>query len=80
MLTTGELYREAGGDYYSRRNPNVRPNASSPSSNASGTSSPCRRQLRRAQACFPLAHAPVRLPTLIAVTVTSVAVTVLPFE
>ena len=38
MLTTGGP-RDLGGDYYTRRTPNARPGASSPSSNASDTAS-----------------------------------------
>jgi len=35
MLSTGETYRDAGGDYFTASTPTNRPNASSPSSNAS---------------------------------------------
>ena len=45
MLTTGELYTDLGGDYYAAATPNARPNASSPSSNASATTSPWRQPL-----------------------------------
>jgi hypothetical protein len=45
MLSTGELYRDLGGDYFTRAIPNDRPDASSPSSNASGTPSPWLRAL-----------------------------------
>ena len=40
MLTTGELYREVGGDYFTRRDPERQPAASSPNSNDSDTPSP----------------------------------------
>ena len=39
MLSTGETYREAGGDYFTRLDPDKRPDASSPSSSVSATSS-----------------------------------------
>jgi transposase len=31
MFTTGETYRDLGGDYFRQRDPNARPDASSPS-------------------------------------------------
>ena len=37
MLTTGETYRDLGGDYFTTRDPNAKPDASSNSSNASDT-------------------------------------------
>ena len=36
MLTTGEIYRDLGGDYFPRATPNARPSASSPSSSRLG--------------------------------------------
>ena len=39
MLTIGELYREAGGDYFSRPTPNAPPAGSSRNSNGSDTAS-----------------------------------------
>jgi len=47
MLTTGELYREAGGDYFTRRDPErCNPAASSSNSKRSDTTSPCRPPLK----------------------------------
>jgi len=48
MLSTGELYREAGSDYFTRRDPNAPSAASSPNSNASTSTSPWRAQLLEA--------------------------------
>ena len=46
MLTTGELYRDLGGDYFRKRDPERPPDASSPNSNASDTTSPSRSYRR----------------------------------
>ncbi len=43
MLTTGEVYRDAGGDYFTRLDPDKQTGASLPNSNASDTSSRSRR-------------------------------------
>jgi hypothetical protein len=43
MLSTGETYRDLGGDYFARRDPNASPDASSHNSNASATPSPFSR-------------------------------------
>jgi len=43
MLSTGELYRDLGGDYFERRDPTRPSSASSASLSASATPSPCRR-------------------------------------
>ena len=39
MLQTGELYRDLGGDYFTRQNPTASPNASSDNSKRSDTTS-----------------------------------------
>ena len=39
MFTTGETYRDLGGDYFQRRDPERPTNASSPSSKPSDTTS-----------------------------------------
>jgi len=39
MLSTGETYRDLGGDFFTTREPARKPDASSPSSNASATTS-----------------------------------------
>jgi transposase len=39
MLRTGEIYRDLGGDYYTRQNPAASPSASSDSSKRSDTTS-----------------------------------------
>ena len=44
MLSTGEIYNDPGGDYFTRRDPERPPDASSPSSNASATPSPSRKR------------------------------------
>lgn len=41
MLQTGELYSDPGGDYFRRRYPTARSNASSPSSKDSASTSRC---------------------------------------
>ncbi len=41
MLQTGETYNDPGADYFARRSPERQTPASSPSSNASATPSPC---------------------------------------
>jgi transposase len=43
MLSTGETYHDAGGDYFTRPDPDKQTSASSPSSRASATPSRCRR-------------------------------------
>jgi hypothetical protein len=59
MLTTGEIYRELGADYFTRRDPERRPSDSSINSNSSGTpsSSPRRRHPRAKFSCQPKASA-----------------------
>jgi len=59
MLTTGELYRDLGGDYFSKRDPDAKPDGSSPSSNASATRSPSGRRRRLHDGVIPeaLSHA-----------------------
>ena len=55
MLTHGQLDDDLEPDYYRRRDPAAPPSASSRSSNASDTASPCRRPTpRRAQTYFPI--------------------------
>ena len=58
MLTTGELYREAGGDYFTNATPNAPPGASSPNSNASDTPSPSSRQPPGANVFSPQSRRP----------------------
>ena len=44
ILTTGEVYRDPGGDYFAKRDPERQPNGSSPTSKSSDTPSRSNRQ------------------------------------
>jgi hypothetical protein len=52
MLSTGETYRDLGGDFFTTRDPARQPDASSPSSNASATTSRSPRRPRQAERTF----------------------------
>ncbi len=56
MLSTGETYRDLGADYYTNRDPEDRPTASSPSSNASDTTSRSQRGPRQPERTFPVSE------------------------
>jgi hypothetical protein len=53
MLSTGELYNDLGGDYFRKRDPSAPPNALSPSSKRSDTTSHCRKRWQP-ERYFPL--------------------------
>jgi len=53
MLSTGETYRDLGGDSFTTRDPERQPGASSNSSNASDTTSRSRRP-RQPERTFPV--------------------------